>query len=141
MLFIGADGDELELNGNNLRIKKGKKDVGRIINLNDIVSVVYLKPVFTACGCIYIQVYGGKIYPSVANITHYVCDMNAITFRKKSEEEALAFKEALEKAISETKTNKENSEDEELRRFKKLLDEGLISQEDYDKKKNQILGF
>lgn len=71
--------------------------------MKDIVSVVLIKPKFTAAGCIYIQVYGGKEYPAYANVTHYAMNTNTVCFRKPQLDEALAFKDALEKEIAARK--------------------------------------
>lgn len=145
MIFIGHDG-EIEIGDGIIRIKKGKKDLGRTIRMSDIVSVTFKKPVLTASGCIHIQVLGAKTYSSVANVTHYATDINAICFRKPQYEEAIRFKEALEKAIANSrKSNGIPSDDgsnmDALRQLKQLLDEGVITQEDYNKKKIQILGL
>ncbi|MEZ3514487.1 MAG: SHOCT domain-containing protein [Lachnospiraceae bacterium] len=142
MKFISYDG-EIEICDGAIKIKKGKKDLGRAIKFSDIVSITLKKPVLTAAGCIHIQVLGAKTYSSVANVTHYATDMNAICFRKPQYEEALSFKEDLEKAISEMASSQSlNSLNMDgLRQLKQLLDEGIITQEDFDKKKAQMLGL
>ncbi len=142
MKFISYDG-EIEICDGAIKIKKGKKDLGRAIKLSDIVSITLKKPVLTAAGCIHIQVLGAKTYSSVANVTHYATDMNAICFRKPQYEEVLSFKEDLEKAISEMASSQSlNSLNMDgLRQLKQLLDEGIITQEDFDKKKAQMLGL
>lgn len=48
---------------------------------------------------------------------------------------------SLEQSISNTKQEETKSKKEQLEELKSMLDEGLITQEDYDKKKNQILGI
>ena len=105
MKFIGYDG-EIEIGDGIIKIKKGKKDLGRIIKISDIVSVILKKPVFTAAGCIHIQVFGAKTYSSVANVAHYATDINTICFRKPQYEEAIKFKEAIEKVIVENEISK-----------------------------------
>ncbi len=145
MKFIGYDG-EIEIGDGIIKIKKGKKDLGRIIKISDIVSVILKKPVFTAAGCIHIQVFGAKTYSSVANVAHYATDINTICFRKPQYEEAIKFKEAIEKVIVENEISKtvQSVDDlnmDSLRQLKQLLDEGVITQEDFDKKKIQILGL
>ena len=69
-----------------------------------MLFVTLKKPAFTMAGCIHIQVNGAKTYSSVANATHYATDINAICFRKPQYDEAVAFKEALEKALSGSET-------------------------------------
>ena len=48
---------------------------------------------------------------------------------------------SLEQSITNTKQEETKSKKEQLEELKSMLDEGLITQEDYDKKKNQILGL
>ena len=100
MKFTGYDG-EIELEGAIIKIKKGKKDAGRTIRLSDVVSTTLLKPVLMMAGCLHIQVRGAKTYSSVANATNYATDQNAICFRKPQYGEAVAFKEALDRAMAE----------------------------------------
>lgn len=140
MMFKSYDG-EIEICDGLIKIKKGKKDLGRTIKMSDVVSVTLKKPVLTAAGCLHIQVLGAKTYSSVANVTHYATDINAICFRKTQYEEAIRFKEALEKAIVDSEKADTDINIDSLRQLKQLLDEGIITQEDYDKKKNQILGL
>lgn len=99
MKFVAYDGEIEILPDGKVRIQKGKCDTGRIIALQDVVSVTVIKPKFTAAGCIYIQVYGGKTHSVYANVTHYAMDMNAICFRKSQYDEAVMFKDAFEQEI------------------------------------------
>lgn len=99
MKFVGYDG-EIELDGSSIKIKKGKKDAGHMVRLSDVLFVTLKKPGLMMAGCIHIQVKGAKTYSSVANATHYATDINAICFRKPQYDEAVAFKEELEKALS-----------------------------------------
>lgn len=142
MKFTAYDG-EIEYGNGILKIKKGNMDAGRIINISDVVSVTFLKPGLTAAGCIHIQVVGAKTYPSVANVMHYATDVNAICFRKNQYEEALKFKGELDKFLANARNPKPSpaSNYDELRHLKQLLDDGVITQEDFDKKKAQILGI
>ena len=100
MKFTGYDG-EIELEGAIIKIKKGKKDAGRTIRLSDVVSTTLLKPGLMMAGCLHIQVRGAKTYSSVANATNYATDQSAICFRKPQYGDAVAFKEALERAMAE----------------------------------------
>lgn len=100
MKFTAYDGEIELLPDGRVRIQKGKRDAGRMIALKDIVSVTLLKPKLTAAGCIYIQIYGGKVYSPYASVMHYATDMNTICFRKPQYDEAVRFKAALEDAIA-----------------------------------------
>ena len=100
MKFIGYDG-EIELEGATVKIKKGKKDTGHTVRLSDVVSTTLLKPGLMMAGCLHIQVRGAKTDSAVANATNYATDQNAICFRKPQYDEALAFKEAIDKALAQ----------------------------------------
>ena len=145
MKFQGYDG-EIELLSDSIKIKKGKKDTGRTFPLSNVVSVTLIKPKLTIAGCIHIQILGAKTYPAVGmTAVNYAMDVNAICFRKPQLEEALTFKDALDKAVMDWQTRESqgqtSSNMDALRQLKSLLDEGIISQDDYDKKKAQLLGI
>lgn len=142
MKFAGYDGEMELLDNSTLRIQKGKKDAGRTIKLADVVSVTLKKPGLTMAGCLHVQVLGAKTYSAVANATHYATDMNAICFRKKEYDSAVAFKDALDAAIaSKGDDRQQTTSADELRQLKQLLDDGIITQEDFDRKKEKILGL
>lgn len=142
MKFIGYDG-EMELEGGAVKIKKGKKDTGRTIRLSDVVSVTLKKPVLTMAGCVHIQVIGERTYPVGATAATYAPDRNTICFRKPQYGEAEAFKEALDKAIAQGAGGAGGSpvDTSALRDLKQLLDDGIITQAEFDQKKAQLLGL
>lgn len=151
MKFVGRLGflydGEIEFGDGVVKIKKGKKDVGRVISPSAIISVDLIKPSFlNNAGCIHIQVIGTSTHSFVDTAFNYTTNMNAICFDKKQLDEALKFKEELDKFLAEAKTAPvpqpvENNTYDELKQLKQLLDEGIITQEDFDKKKAQILGI
>ena len=51
-----------------------------------------------------------------------------------------SLKERMDSSKSETKQSNSNSNFSDLRELKALLDDGIITQEDFDKKKAEILG-
>lgn len=149
MKFASSDG-EIEFGDGVLSVKKGKKGVPRVIDIRSVVAVTLLKPsLLVGCGCIYIQTVGGREYSDFLNATHYAGDKNAILFKgKKMTEEAEKFKSALDAFLTEAKarlTAPQPTESgdpyAELEKLKGLLDNGVISQEDYDAKKKQLLGL
>lgn len=106
MEFKGNDGEICFSNGI-ITIKKGKRGVPRTIDISNVVTVTLLKPgLLVASGCIYVQVIGGKQYSNYLNATHYAGDLNAILFKgKKKTEEAIKFKEEIDKFISDARQN------------------------------------
>lgn len=158
MKFVGHNGftydGEIEFGDGVVKIKKGKKDVGRVLSPSAIISVDLIKPSFLSnVGCIHIQVIGTGTHGFVDYGSNYATNMNAICFTKKLLDEALKFKEELDKFLAEAKTVPipqptvsvpqpvENNMYNELKQLKQLLNEGIITQEDFDKKKAQVLGI
>lgn len=142
MTFTSYDGEISFGEGDYIKIRRGKKGPERIISVDSILYVTLVKPVFVGNGCIHIQVVGGHVYGSAANITHYADDINAIPFYKKQYDEAVVFKDALDKFIINAKgASKKKTEDlAYLRELKSLADDGVITQEEFEQKKATILG-
>lgn len=69
-------------------------------------------------------------------------DENCVMFNAAEKDLALEIKNTAEKLISQLgKATADLSPADELRKFKQLLDEGVISQEEFEQKKKQILGL
>jgi len=73
---------------------------------------------------------------------------NAFAFSKTNADAAMQIKAAVDSKIAELKpsaaptvVNVAGSDADELLKFKSLLDSGVITQEEFDKKKAQLLGF
>lgn len=68
---------------------------------------------------------------------------NAIIFGKKHKEEMDKLVNFINKKISEAHSNNGSavSSADEIAKFKKLLDDGTITQEEFDAKKKQLLGL
>ena len=131
-----------ELIDNAVIIKKGKKDVGRTIPMSDVISSTLVKPSFFYSGCIHIQVRGAKTYSTMnTNTVSLVSDVNAICFRKPQSDEAQKFKAAIDKALIDSHAQSQALDTDALHQLKQLLDEGVITQDDFDKKKAQLLGI
>lgn len=142
MKFIGNDGEIEFTEGTSfVKIRKGKKGPERNISVANIVYVELIKPGLTSAGCIHIQVLGATTYRFSANIAHLASDINAICFWKSHYDEAKIFKESFDKFLESSRTIKSNSvpELDEIRTLKKLLNEGIIKQEDFNNKLDQIL--
>lgn len=69
---------------------------------------------------------------------------NTIVYRsKKANKDIEAIKERVEDFINKPKENDSSSTDsiDELPKLKKMLDDGILTQEEFDAKKKQILGL
>lgn len=143
MYFSGYRGN-MELTDALLKIdRKGEGE--HSIPLSQIVSVIVKKPGLTSNGLIHIQTVASQGTSATKTKIEYSMDMNTVFFTKSSYQEALAFKDAIENAI--TKQNESPASVEpanltsQLKELKELLEQGFISEDDYEKKKNSILGL
>lgn len=117
---------------------KGEKS----IPIRNITAIQIKKPGMTTG---YIQFAQHGMMESEGGVFDAVKDENTIIFNKKDYEQALELKDYIEdiqdqQNNSTTQTN-EKSEADELSKFKQLADEGVITQEEFEAKKKQILGL
>lgn len=109
---------------------------------SDITSVQYKKPGFTA-GYIQFSLPGGR--ENTGGVMGASQDENTITLNSKVASEAEKVVEYINNKLREAKSGGSVqaalSPADELKKFKELLDMGVISQEEFDAKKKQILGL
>lgn len=143
MYFSGFRGS-MELTDSLLKIDRKGIEGEHSIPLSQIVSVIVKKPGLTSNGLIHIQTSATQGTSPKAKI-EYAMDMNTVCFTKSSYEEALSFKEAIENAIAKLNESPVSVEPanltSKLKELKELVELGLISEDDYEKKKNSILGL
>ncbi|KHD86340.1 hypothetical protein NG54_03180 [Heyndrickxia ginsengihumi] len=115
----------------------------KAFNLDDITSVQLKKPGFTS-GYIQFSLPGGN---EGAGVFNAVKDENSILFSKTELPLAEEIKSIVESHIK-NRGNKDTNikpdptkpdPTEELRKYKSLLDDGIITQEEFDAKKKQLL--
>lgn len=116
------------------------------VNYRDLTSITFRRPQGITVG--YIQIsYAGSVETGSRAMTDIVNDENTVLIDVKDVELAekiVAYVEDRRSQIADnaTVTNvTQNSDADELRKFKELLDDGIISQEEFDAKKRQILGL
>lgn len=68
-------------------------------------------------------------------------DENSIMFRKKDNDVARQIKEKIEEIQQRGSNNTSVSGADEIKKYKELLDEGIITEEEFNKKKKEILGI
>jgi hypothetical protein len=147
----GKQGKKLTVEGNTVKIiKKGgliatKRE--KVLPFRNITSVEVKKPGLAFAGFIQFSIAGGQAKDSSFKIsggtTDAVKDENSVVFAdSKSYKTALEIKNYFEN-YSEVGNNQINqiSSADELEKFKKLLDNGAISESDYETKKKQLLGL
>lgn len=72
-------------------------------------------------------------------------DENTVVFNKKDNDLAHKIKLKIEEikmnSNLSTSNNSRTNNPDDIRKYKQLLDDGIITQEEYDKKKSEILGL
>lgn len=64
-----------------------------------------------------------------------------IETKENQKDEEAVVKEETQQHIQQEKTDSSDTKFDEIRKYKKLLDEGVISEEDFEKAKNKIFGL
>ncbi len=119
---------------------------GKRINFTDLTSVQFREPSGITVGFIQFA-YPGSV-ESKGGIVDMLRDENSIPIQPSMVAEAREIVAYIETRKAELKTISQQgaavqqiSQADELKKFKELLDMGVISQEEFDAKKKQILGF
>lgn len=112
------------------------------INIADISAIQFKEPAGVSVGFIQFS-YPGSI-DSKAGVTAAINDENSIPVSPQNVELARKIVNYLEKRRGELKNTSGSqpiSSADEILKFKNLLDSGVITQEEFDAKKNQLLGM
>ncbi len=143
MLTFDGNGSRIVLEPDKIRIER-KGLMGAIdhstdntIPMRSLQTVVYRKGSIFANGFIQFGTLGGQ------------ANMNTVFFYPGKNEEALRFKNAVEKQLDiYQKQQSQNaapvqqvSPADEIKKLKGLLEEGIITQAEFDQKKKQLLGL
>ncbi|MBR3120658.1 DUF4429 domain-containing protein [Oceanobacillus profundus] len=114
---------------------KGEKS----IPIKSITAIQIKEPRLTTG---YIQFAYSGASESKGGVLDAVKDENTITFLKKELDQAIELKNLLETLQNEDNSVITKSSDaEELIKYKQLLDDGILTQDEFDAKKKQILGL
>ena len=104
-------------------------------------GIQYKEPGFTT-GYMQFILIGSQ--ESKRGVSGAVKDENTILFLKKEQHLMLELKNFIEYRlvqINERPSNNSSNSVDEIRKFKQLLDDGIITQEEFDAKKRQLLGL
>lgn len=142
--FKGYNG-EITLLDNKIVITKGRfsGNCETTIALIDIISVKYKKSGLSRS---HLEIVTAGDKNEHVNI---VQQPNVVLLHAGQDDEALNFKELIEKRISEARKSGDktvNSQTafsvaDEIRKFKSLLDDGIITQDEFNSMKNQLLNL
>ena len=148
---IPGIGKTVKVEGDNVKIKLGMLNTAgrsreKTIPIKNIVSV-QTKKAGIRQGYIYFQTIGGLDNTSEKSVDDIMNEENSVIFNSpKKYKIAQQIKNYIEeyqsKPLPETNiiTNNISSADE-IKKFKQLLDEGVISQEEFEAKKKQLIGI
>ena len=152
--FDGGVGDKLTVFEDRIVIKhKGALNFmamgihgDKVVYLADITGIQF-KPGGMTSGHLQFSMLGG--IESKGGILNAASDENTITFTSQKNSEAQEIHDYLNNKLRELKAAKNTpvvqaapiSTADELKKFKELLDMGIISQEEFDTKKKQLLGL
>jgi len=144
-------GGDLELLKNKIRIKrkggmafllhgiKGDKE----IFLNQISSIQLKKAGFALNGYIQFAFLGGR--EAKGGVFQATSDENTIMFRKDNQQDFIEIKNAIEEQIfqfqNQNKNDKTSVGINDLEKLAKLRNEGIITEEEFQAKKRQILNI
>ena len=126
-------------------IARGGALAGKKINYSDLTSVQFREPAGLTVGFIQFA-YPGCV-ESKGGITDMLNDENSIPVQPSDIMLARQIVEYIEQRKAELKQPQattiiqQNSTADEIKKFKELLDCGVITQEEFDAKKKQLLGL
>lgn len=143
----GTLGKTVTVVGNCIKIKPSRNSNNiKTILISNIVQVSIKKPSIIQGGFIHFQTITGNNANEgilgLNDVNKVISDPNAIIFNSKEKyKTALEIKEYIENYTSKIIGSDENnlSVADELIKFKKLLDEGIINQEEFEKQKSKLL--
>lgn len=138
----GKRGNGIEVNDTCVKIQsKILREKEKTIPFANIISVQIKKPAFMSGGYIYFQTVGG-LDNGRKTITDIARDENSWILTNKNEyDTALRMKERVENYSAQLHSNESHSSADEILKYKELLDSGVITQEEFDAKKKQLLGL
>lgn len=153
IILQGVQGKTLVLEGKTVRItKKGwlfAAEREKTLPIRNISSVEVKKPGLLVSGYIQFSISGGQSLNSSYKVTggtlDAVKDENSVVFGGEDNyRKALKIKKYIEKYSENQNMNDvvkvdSHSNADEIMKYKKLLDDGIISQKEFETKKKQLL--
>ena len=133
-----AGSAELYLFENCVKIAIRKKEI--VIPFDSIISVIYKRSGFLSKGSMEFKTAQAG-YGSINwgfGLSTQLNDANTILFNKDNDNLALEIKTYIENTKNK---NAKNMDYSQLEQLKTLLDQGVITQEEFDAKKKQLLGL
>lgn len=143
--IISADDKQVTVEHKGLRSLANHGGTGSTsIPYSSIASIDYKEPGLTRGHIVINPVSGSDLSGGFLNLAGSAWGKkNAIIFGKSHKEEMDDIKAFIEKKMEEFRNgnNSTNSSADEIAKFKKLLDDGAITQDEFDAKKKQLLNL
>ncbi len=120
--------------------------VEKTILMNNIIAVEFKPCVGLSDGSLLVRTANDVIIDTRSELDKAWGMQPGVTFRKKGNEMASIINDYINKRILECSKQsptivQQTSSADELKKFKELLDSGIITQEEFDAKKKQLLSL
>ena len=136
IVSITENGIEIERKGVMSAMSHGLKGAKSIPFKN--ITNIQLKEAGLTSGYLQFGMLGSL--ESKGGVLRATSDENTIMFVKKDQDKIIALKNYIESKMNQEESTNQLSAADEIAKFKKLLDDGVLTQEEFDKKKAELLG-
>lgn len=137
IVSITESGVEIERKGMMSAMSHGLKGTKTIPFKN--ITNIQLKEAGLTSGYLQFGMLGSL--ESKGGVMRATSDENTIMFVKKDQDKIIALKNYIESKMNQEESTNQLSVADEIAKFKKLLDDGILTQEEFDKKKAELLGL
>lgn len=111
----------------------------KTIYLRDLTGVQFKKATALSAGYLHFTMPGGR--EKLSGVLGASANENSLLFPKKENEAAEQIKDRIEQLIASAGEQPAASGADEILKYKSLLDQGVITQEEFEKMKQQLLGL
>ena len=111
------------------------------IYIQQISSIIVKNGDWLSIGYIQFVLAGNQERDFRKKLTAGIHDENTIFFNKKDNDTIEKIKSAIEELMAKDHSSLSGSEADEIKKYKQLLDDGIITQEEFTVKKKQLLGM
>jgi predicted small secreted protein len=142
--FVALDGNTVVIRHTGFvnQISRGGMQGEKRIPVKSILSVQFKKATDIAGGYIQFETAGGSKTAARGGLFEAAGDENSVIFSKTEMPAFEAFRDKIDQLISTGDSPvSQISQADELSKFAKLRDEGVISEDEFAQKKKQILGL
>lgn len=124
------------------QIARGGMQGEKRILIRSILSIQFKKPSAMTLGYIQFETAGGSQKPARGGLLEAAGDENSVLFDLNKLRDFELFRDRVEELMNQDLTAKSTTSDaDELAKFARLRDEGVISEEEFSLKKKMILGL